>query len=155
MSGWTIVPAALLSAAMLASLLRKTRRAPASLDLRRRLGAAPVLWSAIGGLEACAVAGLVVGLARPAVGAAAAGGVGLLMLGALVAHLRGRAHRPAAAPARRPADRGGRRYHRFRRRVLTAPPLVRLVRACEDPPVSYPVIENPLTVVRGILGAQS
>ena len=100
MSGWTIVPAALLSAAMLASLLRKTRRAPASLDLRRRLGAAPVLWSAIGGLEACAVAGLVVGLARPAVGAAAAGGVGLLMLGALVAHLRvGLTGRPLLPPA--------------------------------------------------------
>lgn len=100
MSSWTIASAALLSAAMLASLLRKTRRAPASAQLRARLAVPPALWSAIAGLEALAVVGLVVGLLRPAAGAAAAVGIALLMLGAIAAHLRVRiSGRPLLPPA--------------------------------------------------------
>lgn len=88
MSGWPLVPPLLLAAAMLASALRKATRAPSSVALRDRLGVPHRLWTAVGGLELCAVLGLVAGLARPAVGAAASGGVALLMAGALVAHRR-------------------------------------------------------------------
>ena len=88
MSGWLLVPPLLLAAAMLASALRKAARARSSVALRDRLGVPPRLWTAIGGLELCAVLGLAAGLARPAVGTAASGGVALLMAGALVAHRR-------------------------------------------------------------------
>jgi DoxX-like family len=96
---WTLVPAALLAAALAASCLRKARRAPSSVDLRNRLGVAPSLWAGIGVLEGFAALGLLVGLARPAVGTAAAAGVALLMLGAVVAHRRaGLSGRPLLPP---------------------------------------------------------
>jgi len=99
-SSWNIIPSALLAAALAASLLRKARRAPASVELRDRLAVAPRLWSGIGALEGCAAIGLAVGLIRPEVGTAAAAGVALLMLGAIVAHLRaGISGRPLLPPA--------------------------------------------------------
>ena len=85
---WVLVPAALLAAALLASVVRKATGARPSVNLRIRLGVPPRLWSGIGVLEGCAVLGLLVGLVRPAVGAAAAVGVVLLMLGAIAAHIR-------------------------------------------------------------------
>jgi len=99
-SWWIIVPSGLLAAALSASLVRKARRAPSSVELRDRLAVPPRLWSGIGALEGCAAVGLLVGLVRPAVGSAAAVGVALLMLGAIVAHLRaGIAGRPLLPPA--------------------------------------------------------
>ena len=100
MSWWIIVPSGLLAAALSASVVRKARRAPSSVELRERLAVPPRLWSGVGALEGCAVLGLVVGLARPAVGVAAATGVVLLMLGAIIAHLRaGISGRPLLPPA--------------------------------------------------------
>ena len=96
---WTLAPVVLLEAALVASLLRKTTRATPSMKLRDTLEVSPRLWSVIGVLEGCAAVGLVAGLARPAVGAAAAYGTALLMLGAIVAHLRVRvAGRALLAP---------------------------------------------------------
>jgi hypothetical protein len=88
MAWWMLVPAAPLAAALVASLVRKARGAPPSVELRDRLGVPPPLWAGIGVLEGCAALGLAVGPARPVVGGAAAAGVVLLMLGAIVAHLR-------------------------------------------------------------------
>lgn len=97
---WVTTSAVVLSVAMLASLFRKVSRARASVELRRRLDVPPRLWSAVGGLEACAALGLVTGLLRPAVGLAAACGVVLLMTGAIGAHLRvGITGRPLLPPA--------------------------------------------------------
>jgi hypothetical protein len=88
MSDWSVVPAGLLALALAASCLRKARRAPASVELRERLGITPRLWSGIGLLEGAAVAGLLIGPLRPGVGGAAAAGAALLMAGAITAHLR-------------------------------------------------------------------
>jgi hypothetical protein len=88
MSNWGLVPAGLLALALAASCLRKARRAQASVDLRERLGITPQLWIGIGLLEGAAVAGLLIGPLRPSVGGAAAVGVALLMVGAIIAHLR-------------------------------------------------------------------
>lgn len=88
MSIWALVPTVLLLAAMVASLVRKVRRARSSVELRDRLGVPPRLWSGIGVLEGFAAAGLVTGVFQAAVGTAAAVGVALLMLGAIMARLR-------------------------------------------------------------------
>lgn len=96
---WVVIPAALLTAALAASCLRKAARAPSSVALRDRLGVAPRLWTGIGVLEGFAALGLLVGVVRPAVGTAAAAGVALLMLGAVIAHLRaGLSGRPLLPP---------------------------------------------------------
>lgn len=99
MMSWILVPGLLLEAALLASILRKVSKAAPSIELRDSLNVAPRLWSAIGVLECCAAVGLAVGLIRPAVGVAAALGTALLMLGAIIAHLRvGRGGRRLLAP---------------------------------------------------------
>jgi len=96
---WTLAPAALLEAALVASLLRKTTKAAPSVELRETLRVPPRLWSTIGALEGCAVVGLAIGLARPWVGVAAGLGSAVLMLGAILAHLRvGLAGRRLLAP---------------------------------------------------------
>jgi hypothetical protein len=99
--GWVLIPVVLLTVALTASCLRKARQAPASIRLRDQLLVAPRLWRAIGLLEGAAVLGLLVGLFRPLLGAAAAAGTALLMLGAILAHVRvglggGRLLAPAA-----------------------------------------------------------
>lgn len=97
---WTLAPAVLLEVALLASVLRKATNAAPSIELRNTLKVTPRLWSTIGVLEGCAVVGLAVGLARPWVGVAAGSGSALLMLGAILAHLRvGLAGRRLLAPA--------------------------------------------------------
>jgi len=96
---WILVPAALLEVALIASLVRKAKRATPSIELRDALHVAPPLWSVIGVLEGCAAVGLLAGLIQPAAGAAAAFGSALLMAGAIVAHLRvGLAGRRLLAP---------------------------------------------------------
>jgi hypothetical protein len=97
---WTLAPAVLLEAALVASLVRKATNAAPSIELRDTLKVTPRLWSTIGVLEGCAAVGLLVGLARPWVGAAAGFGSALLMLGAILAHLRvGLSGRRLLAPA--------------------------------------------------------
>jgi hypothetical protein len=100
MSIWVVLPVALLAAAMVASLVRKAGGAASSRALRDRLEVAPWAWPLIGFAEGSAAAGLVFGLFRPALGLASAAGVALLMLGAVLAHLRvGIAGRPLLPPA--------------------------------------------------------
>ena len=95
----TVVLSVLLAVAMAASFTRKATGAPASRDLRDRLGVAPRLWQTIGGLELAAALGLLLGLAVAPLGVAAITGVALLMAGAVVAHLRrGIAGRELTAP---------------------------------------------------------
>lgn len=88
MSSWVAAPVALLLLAMLASAARKVRGARSSVELRTRLGVGPRIWSFIGALEGAAAVGLVLGVRWSALGLAAATGVAVLMLGAVVAHLR-------------------------------------------------------------------
>ena len=100
MSTSVIVPVVLLAVAMVASLGRKAGGAASSRTLRDRLGVAPWAWWLLGVAEGCAAVGLVVGLSLPGLGLASATGVALLMLGAVVAHLRvGIAGRPLLPPA--------------------------------------------------------
>jgi uncharacterized membrane protein YphA (DoxX/SURF4 family) len=70
-----------------------------SLQMRDAVAIGAQLWRAIGALEVAAAVGLLVGLAVPPVGIAAAVGLSLLLVGAIVAHLRandGRNVGPAA-----------------------------------------------------------
>jgi uncharacterized membrane protein YphA (DoxX/SURF4 family) len=60
-----------------------------SLAIRDHLGVQPVQWRLIGLLELAGVAGVLVGLlAWPPIGVAAAAGLALLVLGAIVFHVR-------------------------------------------------------------------
>jgi uncharacterized membrane protein YphA (DoxX/SURF4 family) len=59
-----------------------------SLQMRDAVAVGAQLWRAIGALEVTAAVGLLVGLAVPAAGIAAAAGLSLLMVGAIVEHLR-------------------------------------------------------------------
>jgi hypothetical protein len=86
----TVILTVALATAMALSFARKARGAPDSRALRDRLRVPPSLWLAIGGLEACAAVGLLAGLVAAPLGVAAAGGVALLMAGAVAAHLRRR-----------------------------------------------------------------
>jgi hypothetical protein len=94
----TVVLSVLLSVALAVSFIRKVTHAPPSTALRDRLAVKPELWQAIGIAEACAVAGLLAGLAFRPLNAAAAAGTALLMAGAIAAHLRRRITGRALAP---------------------------------------------------------
>ena len=59
-----------------------------SLEIRDHLGVKPVQWRLIGLLELAGVAGVLVGLVWPPIGVAAAIGLALLVLGAIVFHVR-------------------------------------------------------------------
>lgn len=59
-----------------------------SLAIRDRLKISPALWRVIGLLELAGVAGVLIGLKWPAIGIAAAVGLALLSVGAVVSHLR-------------------------------------------------------------------
>ncbi len=59
-----------------------------SLRIRDQLGVVTSLWKVIGALEVLGSAGLLAGLVVPALGAAAAIMLGLLMAGAIAAHGR-------------------------------------------------------------------
>jgi uncharacterized membrane protein YphA (DoxX/SURF4 family) len=88
MSITTIVLSALLAATFLGSGGMKVAGAKQSLQIRDQLRIGAHLWTAIGVLEAAGGAGLLVGLAIPAIGVAAAAGLALLMAGAIGAHVR-------------------------------------------------------------------
>ena len=61
---------------------------PYSVQIRDRLGVPPTLWRVIGLLEWAGALGLLVGLAVPMLGVAAAAGLSVLMLGAVASRLR-------------------------------------------------------------------
>jgi uncharacterized membrane protein YphA (DoxX/SURF4 family) len=88
MSITIIVLSALLTVAFLGSGGLKIAGAKQSLQIRDQLRIGAGLWTLIGVLEAAGGAGLLVGLALPAIGVAAAAGIGLLMVGAIGAHVR-------------------------------------------------------------------
>ena len=70
-----------------------------SLQMRDAVAVGAQLWRAIGALEVTAAVGLLVGLAVPAAGIAAAAGLSLLMVGAIVEHLRANDARNAGPAA--------------------------------------------------------
>jgi hypothetical protein len=70
-----------------------------SLAIRDHLGVKPVQWRLIGLLELAGVAGVLMGLAWPPIGIAAAIGLALLVLGALVFHVRASDSVADTAPA--------------------------------------------------------
>jgi hypothetical protein len=59
-----------------------------SLTIRDHLGISPMLWRLIGVLELAGVVGVLVGLRWPPLGIAAAAGLALLSVGAVVSHVR-------------------------------------------------------------------
>ena len=70
-----------------------------SLAIRDHLGVKPVQWRLIGLLERAGVAGVLVGLVWPPIGVAAAIGLALLVLGAIVFHVRASDSVADTAPA--------------------------------------------------------
>ena len=94
-----IIVTALLAALFAFAGLIKLFGVRQSLEARDHFGIQPVQWRLIGLLELAGVAGVLVGLAWPPIGVAAAIGLALLVLGAIVFH--GRASDSAAdtAPA--------------------------------------------------------
>jgi len=78
-----------LCAAFMLIGLAKVLAIPASLSLRDRVGVPPALWTGIGVLEVLGAFGVVIGaFAAPGLGAAAAVGLTLVCVGAVVAQLR-------------------------------------------------------------------
>lgn len=67
--------------------------------LADRLGVPVRRWRLVGGLELAGAAGLLLGLAWPPVGIAAAGGLVALTIGALLTHVRAGDQWRAAVPA--------------------------------------------------------
>jgi hypothetical protein len=84
----TTVLSALLALAMTQTAVRKAVHTSDSDALRDQLEVPNPLWQTIGALEGAAAAGLVAGVWWEPIGVAAATGVVLTMIGAVVAHLR-------------------------------------------------------------------
>jgi hypothetical protein len=70
-----------------------------SLAIRDHLGISPSLWRVIGVLELAGVIGVLVGLAWSPIGIAAAAGLTLLSVGAVISHLRNSDSLADTAPA--------------------------------------------------------
>ena len=70
-----------------------------SLEIRDHLGVNPMQWRVIGSLELAGVAGVLAGLAWAPIGVAAAIGLALLMVGAIVFHVRASDKVADTAPA--------------------------------------------------------
>ena len=70
-----------------------------SLAIRDHLGVKPGQWRLVGLLELAGVAGVLVGLVWPPIGVAAAIGLALLVLGAIVFHVRASDSVADTAPA--------------------------------------------------------
>lgn len=83
-----VIVTALLAALFAFSSLIKLVGVRQSLAIRDHLGVKPVQWRVIGLLELAGVAGVLVGLVWPPIGVAAAIGLALLVLGAIIFHVR-------------------------------------------------------------------
>jgi DoxX-like family len=94
-----VIVTALLAALFSFSSLIKLFGVRQSLAIRDHLGVKPVQWRVIGLLELAGVAGVLVGLVWPPIGVAAAIGLALLVLGAIVFHVRASDSVADTAPA--------------------------------------------------------
>lgn len=88
MSGLTVVLSGLLAALFTAAGAVTIAEYPVMRNRAARLGVSTEDLQAIGSLEIAASLGLVIGLVSRPVGAAAAGGLALLMAGAVALHIR-------------------------------------------------------------------
>src|ERR1700761_1544886 len=95
----TIVVTALLAAMFAFAGLIKVAGVRQSLEIRDHLGVDPVQWRLIGILELAGVAGALAGLKWPPIGIAAAVGLALLIVGAIVFHVRASDSAADTAPA--------------------------------------------------------
>jgi uncharacterized membrane protein YphA (DoxX/SURF4 family) len=95
----TTVLAALLAAGFVAAGLPKVLAQPAAVDNARQLGYSQSAFRLIGLLELAGSAGLLIGLYWAPLGVAAAAGLALLTLGAVITHLRRKDPVKVAAPA--------------------------------------------------------
>ena len=95
----TVVVTGLLAAMFAFAGLIKVVGVRQSLAIRDHLGVDPLQWRLIGALELAGVAGVLVGLKWPPIGVAAAIGLALLVLGAIVFHVRASDSAADTAPA--------------------------------------------------------
>ena len=84
----TVIVTLLLAALFTFAASIKLLGVPQSLAIRDHLGVAPLQWRLIGTLELAGVAGVLVGLAWPPIGIAAAIGLALLSIGAIAFHIK-------------------------------------------------------------------
>jgi uncharacterized membrane protein YphA (DoxX/SURF4 family) len=77
-----------LAVVFLGAAIPKILGTKTSLQMRDQLQIDAQLFRVLGFLEIAAAAGLLIGLVVPMLGAAAAGGLALLMIGAIVTHVR-------------------------------------------------------------------
>jgi hypothetical protein len=84
----TVIVTLLLSALFTFSASIKLLGVSRSLAIRDHLGVKPLQWRLIGALELAGVAGVLVGLAWPPIGIAAAIGLALLSIGAIAFHIK-------------------------------------------------------------------
>jgi DoxX-like protein len=95
----TVIVTLLLAALFTFSASIKLLGVSRSLAIRDHLGVKPLQWRLIGALELAGVAGVLVGLAWPPIGIAAAIGLTLLSIGALAFHIRASDRAVDMAPA--------------------------------------------------------
>jgi hypothetical protein len=84
----TVIVTLLLAALFTFAASIKLLGVPQSLAIRDHLGVSPLRWRLIGTLELAGVAGVLIGLAWPPLGIAAAIGLALLSIGALAFHIK-------------------------------------------------------------------
>jgi hypothetical protein len=84
----TVIVTLLLAALFTFAASIKLLGVPQSLAIRDHLGVSPLQWRLIGTLELAGVAGVLIGLAWPPLGIAAAIGLALLSIGALAFHIK-------------------------------------------------------------------
>lgn len=95
----TVIVTLLLAALFTFSASIKLLGVSQSLAIRDHLGVKPLQWRLIGTLELAGVAGVLVGLAWPPIGIAAAIGLALLSIGAVAFHIRASDRVAEMAPA--------------------------------------------------------
>jgi DoxX-like family len=84
----TVIVTLLLAALFTFSASIKLLGVSRSLAIRDHLGVKPLQWRLIGALELAGVAGVLIGLAWPPIGIAAAIGLALLSTGAIAFHIK-------------------------------------------------------------------
>jgi hypothetical protein len=94
-----VIVTALLAALFTFSSLIKLVGVRQSLEIRDHLNVKPMQWRVIGLLELAGVVGVLAGLAWPPIGVAAAVGLALLLLGAIIFHVRAADKAADMAPA--------------------------------------------------------
>ena len=95
----TVIVTVLLAALFTFSSSIKLLSVRQSIAIRDHLGVTPTQWRLIGMLELAGVIGVLVGLTWPPIGVAAAIGLALLSIGAVVSHVRASDGTTETAPA--------------------------------------------------------